>query len=102
MNVAGTGMRVVVATRPVDFRKGHDGLAAVVEQECLSQTHAGAAKINRCHRRNNKEIITPSVTPDQHPSVAPLTRTWVAPLGRSATGWQEADLERDKVFVAEQ
>ena len=33
MNVAGTGMRVVVATRPVDFRKGHDGLAAVVEQE---------------------------------------------------------------------
>ena len=33
MNVAGTGMRVVVATRPVDFRKGHDGLAAVVEHE---------------------------------------------------------------------
>ena len=33
----------------------------------LSQTHAGAANINRCHRRNNKEIITPSETPDQHP-----------------------------------
>ena len=30
MNVAGTRMRVVVATRAVDFRKGHDGLAAVV------------------------------------------------------------------------
>ena len=30
MIVAGTGMRVVVATHPVDFRKGHDGLAAVV------------------------------------------------------------------------
>ena len=28
MNVAGTGMRVVVATRVVDFRKGHDGPAA--------------------------------------------------------------------------
>ena len=32
MNVAGMGMRVVVATRPVDFRKGHDGLAAVVAE----------------------------------------------------------------------
>ena len=28
MNVAGMGMRVmVVATRPLDLRKGHDGLA---------------------------------------------------------------------------
>ena len=33
MNVAGTGIRVVVATRPVDIRKGHDGLAVVVEHE---------------------------------------------------------------------
>ena len=33
MIVAGTGTRVVVATRPVDFRKGHDGLAAVVEHD---------------------------------------------------------------------
>ena len=32
MNVARTGMRVVVATRPVKFRKGHDGLAAVVDE----------------------------------------------------------------------
>ena len=31
MIVAGTGMRVVVVTRAGDFRKGHDGLAAVVE-----------------------------------------------------------------------
>ena len=33
MNVAQSGLRVMVATRPVDFRKGHDGLAAVVEHE---------------------------------------------------------------------
>ena len=26
MIVAGSGFKVVVATRPVDFRKGHDGL----------------------------------------------------------------------------
>ena len=33
MIVAGSGLKVVVATRPVDFRKGHDGLVAVVEHE---------------------------------------------------------------------
>ena len=33
MIVAATRMRVVVATRAVDFRKGHDGLAAVVAHE---------------------------------------------------------------------
>ncbi len=33
MIVAGSGLRVVVATRPVDFRKGHDRLVAVVEHE---------------------------------------------------------------------
>lgn len=26
-------VKVVVATKPVDFRKGHDGLAAVVEKQ---------------------------------------------------------------------
>ena len=41
MNVAGTGMRVVVATRPVDFRKGHDGLAAVVEHELGLDPYSG-------------------------------------------------------------
>ena len=27
------GPKVVVATRPADFRKGHDGLVAIVEHE---------------------------------------------------------------------
>ena len=33
----------------------------------LSKANAGAPKTNHCHRRKNKEIITPSETPDQHP-----------------------------------
>ena len=33
----------------------------------LSQAHARAPKINRCHSREEQEIITPSETPDQHP-----------------------------------
>ena len=47
MNVAGTGMRVVVATRPVDFRKGHGGLAAVVEHELGLDPYSGVAVVFR-------------------------------------------------------
>jgi len=32
MIVPPSGVRVLVATRPVDFRRGADGLAATVEQ----------------------------------------------------------------------
>ena len=47
MNVAGTGMRVVVATRPVDFRKGHDKLASVVEHELGLDPYSGVAVVFR-------------------------------------------------------
>ena len=33
MIVPPTDIRVLIATKPVDFRKGMDGLAAYVEQE---------------------------------------------------------------------
>jgi len=35
------GVRIVIATRPVDFRKGHDGLAAVVQNELGLDPHSG-------------------------------------------------------------
>ena len=60
----------------------------------LSKAHARAPQTNRCHRSKEREIITPSGTPDQHPKVAPLTRTWVAPLGRSATVVGEGERRR--------
>ena len=51
MIVAGSGLRVVVATRPVDFRKGHDGLVAVVENDrrlagqcCAAARRAGGGR----------------------------------------------------------
>ena len=50
MHVAGTGMRVVVAPRPVDFRKGHDGLAAVVEHELGPDPYSGVAVVFRSKR----------------------------------------------------
>ena len=33
MIVPSQAVKVVIATKPVDFRKGHDGLAAVVQKE---------------------------------------------------------------------
>ena len=33
MIAAATGVKVLVATQPVDFRKGADGLAALVQEQ---------------------------------------------------------------------
>ena len=34
-------VRIVVATKPVDFRKGHDGLAALVKNELRKNPFTG-------------------------------------------------------------
>ena len=57
MNVAGTGMRVVVATRPVDFRKGHDRLAAVVEHELGLDPYSGVAVVFRPKRMDRVKVL---------------------------------------------
>ena len=56
MNVAGTRMRVVVATRAVDFRKGHDGLAAVVEHELGLDPYSGVAVVFRPKRLDRMKV----------------------------------------------
>ena len=50
MIIAGVGVKVVVATRPVDFRKGHDGLVAVVEQELGLDPYSGLVVVFRPKR----------------------------------------------------
>ena len=57
MNVAGPRMRVVVATRPVDFRKGHDGLAAVVEHELGLDPYCGVAVVFRPKRLDRMKVL---------------------------------------------
>ena len=39
--VSPNGMRILVATEAVDFRKGHDGLAAVVQNELGLDPNSG-------------------------------------------------------------
>ena len=47
MIVPPTGIRVLVATKPVDFRKGMDGLAALVQEELKADPFSGVIYVFR-------------------------------------------------------
>ena len=50
MIVPPTSVRVLVATRPVDFRKGMDGLAALVQEELRADPFCGVIYVFRAKR----------------------------------------------------
>ena len=49
-------VRILVATQPVDFRKGHDGLAALV-QSVLKEDPGRVAKVVEIGGRRNLRVI---------------------------------------------
>ena len=49
--------KVVVATKPVDFRKGHDGLAAVVQKQLGLDPHSGVAVVFRSKRGDRIKVL---------------------------------------------
>lgn len=51
------GLRVMVASKPVDFRRGMDGLAALVTQVLLSDPFAGDVFIFRSKRADRLKLI---------------------------------------------
>ncbi|ROT93537.1 IS66 family insertion sequence element accessory protein TnpB [Histidinibacterium lentulum] len=51
------GMRILVATRPVDFRKGHDGLAALVQSALKEDPFAGTVFVFRAKRADRLKIL---------------------------------------------
>ena len=51
-------LRIVIATKPVDFRKGHDGLAAVVQKELGLDSHSGIVVVFRAKRADRIKILT--------------------------------------------
>ena len=57
MILPGGPMRVFVATKPVDFRKGIDGLAALVQQELRLDPFSGAALVFRAKRADRVKIL---------------------------------------------
>jgi transposase len=61
---AGRGMifpmsrvRVLVAAKPVDFRKGHDGLAALVKNELRKDPAAGTVFVFRSRRADRLKLL---------------------------------------------
>jgi transposase len=51
------GVRILLATRPVDFRKGMDGLAALVQQALRADPFAGEVFIFRPKRADRVKIL---------------------------------------------
>lgn len=51
------GLRVLIATRPVDFRKGMDGLAAVVKEHLRADPFCGAIFVFRAKRADRVKLI---------------------------------------------
>jgi len=50
MIVAPSGVRVLVATKPIDFRKGIDGLAALVQEQLRLDPCTGTVFVFRAKR----------------------------------------------------
>lgn len=50
-------VRVMVATKPVDFRKGSEGLAALVREEMKSDPFCGAVYVFRAKRADRVKLI---------------------------------------------
>lgn len=55
--VSPNGARILVATGPVDFRKGHDGLAAVVQNELGLDPYSGVAYVFRAKRADRIKVL---------------------------------------------
>ena len=51
------GVRVLVATKPVDFRKGMDGLAALVKDELRADPFSGAVYVFRAKRADRVKLV---------------------------------------------
>ncbi len=50
-------VRILVATRPVDFRKGHDGLAALVQSALKEDPFTGTVFVFRAKRADRLKIL---------------------------------------------
>ena len=50
-------VRIMVATKPVDFRKGHDGLAALVKNELHNSPFTGTVFVFRSKRPDRLKLL---------------------------------------------
>ena len=57
MIVAGQRLPFLIATRPVDFRCGHQGLALKVQTELRLDPHCGVSVVFRSTRGDRRKIL---------------------------------------------
>lgn len=57
MIVPGQRMPIVIAVKPVDFRRGHDGLAATVQNELGLDPFSGLTVVFRSRRGDRIKIL---------------------------------------------
>jgi transposase len=57
MIAASAGVKVMVATNPVDFRKGADGLAALVREQLGDDPFSGTIFVFRSKRADRLKIL---------------------------------------------
>ena len=57
MIVAGQRLPILIATRPVDFRCGHQALALMVQTELKLDPHSGVTVIFRSKRGDRVKIL---------------------------------------------
>lgn len=57
MIIPAQGLRIVLAVRPVDFRCGHDALAALVQNTLGLDPHSGLIVVFRSKRKDRLKIL---------------------------------------------
>jgi transposase len=57
MIAASAGVKVMVATRPVDFRRGADGLAALVREQLRHDPFSGTIFVFRSKRADRLKFL---------------------------------------------
>ena len=57
MIIPSGAVRVLVATRPVDFRKGADGLCALVQETLHSDPYSGVIYVFRSKRADRVKLL---------------------------------------------
>lgn len=65
-------LRALIATKPVDFRKGMDGLAALVKEELKTDPFSGVIYVFRAKRGDLASLCLSPSKPRQQERLFPL------------------------------
>ena len=57
MTLPMSGLRIMVATKPIDFRKGHDSLAALVKNELDRDPFTGTVFVFRARKADRLKLL---------------------------------------------